>query len=219
LTKLEVKPASRVIAIGETGAYTAQATYTVSGTRDVTATAVWASRNSGVVVSKGGGGFQGAAAGTAQVVATLDGQSASANASVPAGVSALKVGVNFEDRPFSGDKDFNDAVLCFTGKVAVAANAVTSLADQTIVGVVTRISGCDHDMVISLSGPGAYAWSSGSFRTSTQPRFNIPFKAGSVLNIQYKPLGNCRDNNGIWVGMYNKDWSKLLPNQCNTTGR
>ena len=219
IDRIEVTPASRLVAIGETGTYQARAIYRIAGPRDVTAAAVWSIQNNAIAISKGGGIVQARAAGVTQVVATLEGKSASAQLSVPAGSPQLKVGVNFEDRPFTGDKDFNDAVLCFTGRVAVAPNVVTSLADQTIRGVVTRISKCDHHMVIRLTGPGAYSWTSNEFRTSSQPRFDIPFKAGSVLDVTFKPVAGCGDNNRVWVGMYNPQWSRLLPGQCNTTGR
>ena len=219
LTSLQVTPPSQLVAIGMTATFKATANYSLSGVKDVTAQAAWSSQNAAIALSMGSGAFKGKTAGTTQVAATFGGQSAVGQLSVPAGVVAVKVGVNFEDHPFSGDNDFNDAVLCFTGKVAVSANSVTSLIDQSIRGVVTKISSCDHDMVISLSGPGTYTWSSGQFRTSTKPGFDIPFKAGSVLNIQFNPISRCGDNNRVWVNMYNKDWAQLLVNECKTTGR
>lgn len=134
------------------------------------------------------------------------------------GVAAVRVGVNFEDHPFSGDKDFNDAVLCFTGKVAVSPGSVVSLVDQTIAGVITQRSACDADMTIRITGPGSYSWVT-QLRISQQPTYEMPFKAGSTLEVIYNPVAGCGDNGRTPVSMYNPQWAQILPNVCRTTGQ
>jgi hypothetical protein len=137
----------------------------------------------------------------------------------PPGQLAQKVGVNFEDHPFSGDKDFNDAVLCFTGAVYVNGGSVVSAKDQVIEGVVTKISSCDADITISIEGPGDYRWTSGSFKSQTQPVFQMPFKAGSKLEVKYNPDAACGDNARTEVAMGNTDWAKVTAENCNQTGK
>jgi|GEM_PF-3151701 len=137
----------------------------------------------------------------------------------PPGQLAKKVGVNFEDHPVTGDNDFNDAVLCFTGAVYVNDGSVVSAEDQVIEGVVTKISSCDADITISIEGPGDYRWTRGPFKSQTQPVFQMPFKAGSKLDVKYNPVENCGDNARTEVAMGNKDWAKVTADNCNQTGK
>ena len=137
----------------------------------------------------------------------------------PPGQLAQKVGVNFEDHPFSGDKDFNDAVLCFKGAVYVNGGSVVSAEDQVIEGIVTKISNCDADITISIEGPGDYQWTSGKFKSSRQPVFQMPFRAGSKLEVKYNPDASCGDNARTEVAMGNTDWAKVTADNCNQTGK
>ena len=155
--------------------------------------------------------------GQTQVVVSTGDDSKIIPVQVVPGVSAIRVGVNFEDHPFTGDRDFNDAVLCFTGKVAVSPGSVVSLEDQTIAGVVTKRSACDADMTIRITGPGSYSWVR-SFRASDQPTYQMPFRAGSTLEVIFNPAAGCGDNNRTPVSMYNPQWAQILPNVCRTTG-
>ncbi len=218
IQSLEITPALEVIAINVTTSFKAFATYSISGRKEVTAQAAWKANKPAIGLLTGRGNFKGIAVGETAIVATLEGKTATATLRVFPGVTAQRVGVNFEDHPFSGDKDFNDSVLCFTGKVAVSAGAVISLENQTIAGVVTHISACDADMTISITGPGSYSWKR-TFLSTQQPTYQMPFKAGSKLEVEFNPASNCGDNARTPVNMYNTDWARIQPNVCNTTGQ
>ena len=218
IQSIEMTPALRVIAINNITSFKAFATYSISGRKDVTAQAAWSANAPAIGLSQGSGRFKGIAAGTTGIVASLDGKTAKATLQVFPGVSAQKVGVNFEDHPFSGDKDFNDAVLCFTGKVAVSAGSVVSLEEQTIAGVVTHRSSCNADMTISIVGPGAYTWTQ-TFIASQQPTYQMPFKPGSRLEVSFNPAEGCGDNARTAVSMYNHQWALIKADVCNTTGQ
>ena len=217
IQSLEVTPALRSIAVNNTASFAAFATYSISGRRDVTAQAAWTANVPAIGSLQGRGSFKGIKAGTTGIVARMGGKTASAALQVFPGVSAQKVGVNFEDHPFTGDKDFNDAVLCFTGKVAVSAGSVVSLEEQTITGVVTHRSSCNADMKISIAGPGAYLWTQ-TFTASQQPTYQMPFKVGSRLEVKFNPASGCGDNARTEVNMYNSQWARILPDVCNTNG-
>ncbi|NBQ53314.1 MAG: hypothetical protein EBU49_07030 [Proteobacteria bacterium] len=217
IQSLEVTPALQSVAINNAASFAAFATYSISGRRNVTAQAAWTANAPAIGLSQGSGSFKGIATGTTGIVARMGGKTASAALQVFPGVSAQKVGVNFEDHPFTGDKDFNDAVLCFTGKVAVSSGSVVSLEDQTIAGVVSHRSLCDADMTISIAGPGAYTWTR-TFVASQQPTYQMPFKAGSRLEVIFNPASRCGDNARAEVRMNNPDWARILPNVCNTQG-
>jgi len=217
IQSLVITPALKSIAVNASASFAAFATYSISGRRDVTAQAAWTANVPAIGLLQGRGSFKGIAAGTTGIVARMGGKTASAALQVFPGVSAQKVGVNFEDHPFSGDKDFNDAVLCFTGKVAVSAGSVISLEEQTIAGVVSHRSSCNADMTISIVGPGAYTWTQ-TFTASQQPTYQMPFKVGSRLEVKFNPASGCGDNARTEVNMYNPDWARILPDVCNTNG-
>ena len=217
IQSLVITPPLKSIAVNDTASFTAIATYSISGRRDVTAQAAWTANVPAIGLLQGRGRFKGIAAGTTGIVARMGGKTASAALQVFPGVSAQKVGVNFEDHPFTGDKDFNDAVLCFTGKVAVSAGSVVSLEEQTIAGVVSHRSSCNADMTISIVGPGAYSWTQ-TFIASQQPTYQMPFKVGSRLEVIFNPASRCGDNARTPVSMYNPDWARILPDVCNTNG-
>lgn len=217
IESLEVTPASAVVTVNATRAFKAFATYSISGRREVTAQGSWSAVVPTTGASQGNGVFKGVRVGTTGIDVTLDGKSATASLQVVSGVAAQRVGVNFEDHPFTGDKDFNDAVLCFVGKVAVSAASVVALEDQTITGIVTKRSACDADMTISIVGPGSYSWTR-QFRASQQPTYQMPFKAGSRLEVKFNPASGCGDNARTEVNMYNSQWAQILANVCRTTG-
>jgi len=217
IQSLEITPASAIVTVNATHAFKAFATYSISGRKEVTAQGSWRAAVPTIGASQGNGVFKGVRVGSTGIEVTLDGKSATASLQVAGGVAAQRVGVNFEDHPFNGDKDFNDAVLCFVGKVAVSAASVVALEDQTITGVVTKRSACDADMTISIVGPGSYSWSR-QFRASQQPTYQMPFKAGSRLDVIFNPAPGCGDNARVPVGMYNPQWAQILANVCRTTG-
>ncbi len=217
IQSIEITPASAVVTVNATHAFKAFATYSQSGRREVTAQGTWSAAVPTKAASQGNGVFKGLAVGSTPVEVALDGKTATAALQVASGVAAQRVGVNFEDHPFTGDKDFNDAVLCFVGKVAVSAGAVVALEDQTITGIVSKRSLCDADMTIRIIGPGSYSWVR-QFRASQQPTYPMPFKAGSRLEVIFNPAAGCGDNGRTPVSMYNPQWARILPNVCNTTG-
>jgi hypothetical protein len=217
LQSIEITPPLRAIALNTATSFQAFGTFSASGRRDVTAQVTWTAANPAIGLSQGGGAFKGIAGGTTGVSAALDGKTANATLQVFPGVPAVRVGVNFEDHPFTGDKDFNDAVLCFTGKVAVSPGSVIALEDQTITGVVSKRSACDADMTIRIIGPGNYSWVR-QLRASQQPTYQMPFKTGSRLEVIFNPDSGCGDNARTPVNMYNPQWAQILANVCRTTG-
>lgn len=218
LTGLRITPDSARITVNTAATFHAIATYSDQTTVDVTAQAIWSAAPLSVAtVTTTRGVFTGRATGNATITATFENNTDTAALSVLEGTTVGKVGVNFDDHPFTGDRDFNDAVLCFTGSTAVSAGSVISLIDQTITGRVTFRSACDADMIIKIIGPGDYSWQR-AFRASTQPVYSMPFMAGSRLDVIYNPVTNCGDNARTPVSMYNRDWARILANVCNTAG-
>lgn len=218
LTGLRITPDVARITVNTAATFKAIATYSDETTVDVTARANWSVAPQTVATAAATKGtFNGHATGGATITAGFNGKAGTAALTVLPGTTVSKVGVNFDDHPFTGDRDFNDAVLCFTGSMAVSQASVFSLTDQTIPGRVTFRSACDADMIIKIIGPGTYSWQR-AFRASAQPVYSMPFKAGSRLEVIYNPVTNCGDNGRTPVTMYNSQWARILPNVCNTAG-
>jgi hypothetical protein len=218
LTGLRITPDIARITVNTAATFKAIATYSDATTVEVTARANWSVAPQTVATAAATKGtFSALLAGSANITAGFNGTTGTAALVVLPGTTVTKVGVNFDDHPFTGDRDFNDAVLCFTGSTAVSQTGVISLIDQTITGRVTFRSACDADMIIKIIGPGTYSWQR-SFRASQQPVYSMPFKSGSRLDVIYNPVTNCGDNGRTPVSMYNSQWARILPNVCNTAG-
>lgn len=141
---------------------------------------------------------------------------------VDAGAKTSKqVGVNFEDRPHTGDRDYNDAVLCFKGgseaAVSIDPLQVVSLEDQSIAPAVNFRSACTNTtMTISIVGPDDFHWSIGPFPANRPPAFKLPLRAGSRLHV-FSNAGTCGDQAGNH-GMYTPPWA-MVESTCRTTGK
>jgi len=132
------------------------------------------------------------------------------------GIPAVKVGINFEDHPRTGDRDYNDFVFCFAASVAFSPSQVVSRKDQTVVGQISKISTCDSDVRIEVRGPDEYVWSAGPFKASAIKLVRLPFRTGSRLHVSFDP-GTCTDDPGYAKSMYDPLYSRLGPN-CILTG-
>jgi hypothetical protein len=146
---------------------------------------------------------------------------------------AREVGINFEDRPVHGDRDFNDDVLCFKGLVSFFPTEVVSRSTQSISGLISHRSACDSDMRIEIVGPDdvnpvtmqatQYRWSSGNFKASRPPVVRLPFRPGSRLHVTFNP-GMCGENQGAEKSMYDSNYASLKSfptagTNCNLTGK
>ena len=133
------------------------------------------------------------------------------------GTPAAKVGINFEDHPRTGDRDYNDFVFCFAASVSFSPSQVVSRRDQTVIGRISKISACDSDIRLEVRGPDEYVWSAGPFKASAIKSLRLPFRTGSRLHVSFDP-GTCTDDPGYAKSMYDPLYSRLGPN-CNLTGK
>ena len=163
---------------------------------------------SGFVVMK----VTGEVSGPNGIKTTCDG-----NFIVDDGVPATRVGVNFEDHPRTGDRDYNDFVLCFLASVSFSSSQVVARRDQAVVAQISKLSACDANMTIEVRGPDLYQQTIGPFRASAVKSVRLPLRAGSRLHVNFDP-GTCTDDPGPAKSMYDPLYSRLGPN-CNLTGK
>lgn len=132
-------------------------------------------------------------------------------------VVSRQAAINFEDRPFTGDRDYNDAVLCFNADVSVQSQQVVSQKNQYFVPVINKISACDAAMKVSVIGPDTHYFTIGPFLASRPPPLRFWFPAGARLHVSSNP-GTCGDQPAGDHSMYNPVWAGVGA-VCNLTGK
>jgi hypothetical protein len=135
------------------------------------------------------------------------------------GVPVVRVGVNFEDLGFSGDndRDYNDAVLCFSGHFKVDGTNVVSIADQTVMGTTSSISGCHHRIKVTIVAPDGTSSAPIVYDSRRTQPVPLPFTIGSRLEVTMTPYDKC--NPGVERTMHQPQHARVAPDVCNTTGR
>jgi hypothetical protein len=129
------------------------------------------------------------------------------------GVEVIKVGINYED---AKDGDFNDSVLCFSGKFIVDNKKIQSAEDnQNIQVVLTSRASCTHIIHVKVLGTDGQIVSENKYPDvkNGQNTFNFSISKGQFLDTTL--IKSCNKNmNEHQSG--NK--CQILPNVCNTTG-
>lgn len=130
-----------------------------------------------------------------------------------AGVPVTKVGVNFEDVPGSGDNDYNDAVLCFTGKFKVDSSNVVSIIEQTVTATTFSSSGCNHNVRAEVHHKDGTKETPQTFDSRAPTPVTLKFKVGSKLEVFMKPYSGC--NPSVERNMHTAQDAKVQPDLCN----
>jgi hypothetical protein len=132
------------------------------------------------------------------------------------GVPVERVGVNFEDMGLQGDRDHNDAVLCFTGAFKVDNTNVVSAKAQQVVGTTFSASGCDHTVRVEIIHSDGTKEAPISFDSSDQTPVTMNFRRGSKLEVYMTSRDGC--NEGQEKNMHNPVDCVVAPNVCNNSG-
>jgi hypothetical protein len=129
----------------------------------------------------------------------------------PGGVVFTKLGINLEDLGYSGDKDFNDTVYCFTFKGTLVGTSIQSSEQQTIQITRTNNSKQSHNMEVRVLDANKTPKKShsdfSSNKTSTQ--FSIEVEKGDYIDAVWKLAS------GAERLIDNPEFFRVLPNQCN----
>ncbi len=129
------------------------------------------------------------------------------------GVAVTKVGVNFEDIPVGGDADFNDAVMCFSGKFKVEGSNVVSTAKQTVTASTFSSSGCKHNVRAEVVHKDGSKEPPVTFDSRAPAPVTLKFKVGSKLEVFMKPYDGC--NEGRERNMHTAQDAQVKPDLCN----
>ena len=134
-----------------------------------------------------------------------------------AGTPVVRVGVNFEDQGAGGDADYNDAVMCFAGNFKVDGSTVISTQRQQVVASTSSISDCHHEVRVEIFHPDGTREAPVSFRSNSGTQVPMRFELGSRLEVSMQSItGGCSP---VGRTMHDRDWARVLLDQCNTTGR
>ncbi len=133
-----------------------------------------------------------------------------------AGTPVVRVGVNFEDQGAGGDADYNDAVMCFAGNFKVDGSTVISTQRQQVVASTSSISDCHHEVRVEIFHPDGTREAPVSFRSNSGTQVPMRFELGSRLEVSMQSItGGCSP---VGRTMHDRDWARVLLDQCNTTG-
>lgn len=154
--------------------------------------------------------------GAGEIVALSPVSPAAVEEILQTGVPVQRVGINFEDLP-SGDNDFNDAVLCFTGAFRLDGTKVVSLKEQSVSITTSSVSACIHEVTVTVfDKAGAMSYAPVTFNSRHPIPINLQYKLGSVMDVSMKVVG------GICPAfertMHKAADCKVLPDVCNTSG-
>ena len=94
-----------------------------------------------------------------------------------------QLGVNFEDEGLQGDRDYNDAVLCFKGHFNVDGTNVVSFLEQDVVGTTSSISGCNHTIQVQIINNDGTSEPLIQYDSKSTTPVNMHFKVGSRLEV------------------------------------
>lgn len=112
--------------------------------------------------------------------------------------TSIKLGINFEDRGYKGDMDYNDDVLCFEGKFRVnkQTGAIISLQDQDVTGYINRNASCGQKIFITITHPDETKTSIVREPAHQQPTTEtLSFKKNSLLEVKFQSTSDKCDTN------------------------
>jgi hypothetical protein len=135
------------------------------------------------------------------------------------GVPVDKLGINFEDlfdNP-GNDKDFNDAVLCFSGNFGVNGSQVTSLKEQTVVVQTSSISACRHSITVKVVPAAGGTPFVTTFPSNQAGPVSLPFKKDDVLEVSMTITdGPCTHTT---TDMHDASAALVKPDTCHVSGK
>jgi hypothetical protein len=134
------------------------------------------------------------------------------------GVEVVKVGVNFEDMGLSGDRDHNDAVLCFDGhfKVDATPGNVVSIKEQVVTGRTFSSSGCKHNVKVEIVHKDGTKEAPITFASNSGQQVTMNFKKGSKLEVYMTATDGCSP--GVEKNMHTNVDCKVEPDVCRDSG-
>jgi hypothetical protein len=191
-------------------------TFTLTSSGNVTSGTI-----DGVAVSPNGGQRVLKITAARNVHASVTGPAGTTHCQAFVSVYEDRVGINYEDWT---DRDFNDAVVCLTGFFEIDGRRIVSHANQTVVATTTRISACDHDVVLRVRDENHVVRQQISYRSSLSngASYSVSFKPGWTIDSRFTPLGKCSSTGAIeqlWQDPPSPQFQRIqLGYYCNTTG-
>lgn len=137
------------------------------------------------------------------------------------GVAACKVGINIKDGgqwgnvydPVLGSKNpgcFHGVAICATnGHFKVYGQEVQALADQKVGFRITKLSTCEHNVVIYIKNPDTF---SAAYQSSYKDLFYLQMKKGQTIEAALTNSKLCNDIKTR--SSLDPLWSSVTPNQC-----
>ncbi|RYZ90606.1 MAG: hypothetical protein EOP04_03440 [Proteobacteria bacterium] len=142
------------------------------------------------------------------------------------GVPVTKVGINFEDAyddRSNGNKDYNDAVLCFEGAFSVVEKEgkIVSAKTQEFKPFTYRGGACNTSLRIVIERAGKIISDHKEFPEykvySNQKSQSLKFEKGDVLKVELIPDPNpCAD--GKTRTLFDDKYVQVGLNTCHNTG-
>lgn len=128
-----------------------------------------------------------------------------------------RVGVNFEDRTWGSDRDYNDAVLCFKGSFKVDQTSVVSLKKQTVQASTSSRSLCRHKVTAKIVHPDGSEADETTYDSKQVGDLPLAFEIGDRLVVtMVTTAGGC---GGDVKSMDSPESCRVLLDVCNTQGR
>ncbi len=136
---------------------------------------------------------------------------------VIAGTPVVRVGVNFEDMGQAGDRDYNDAVMCFQGAFKVDGTQVVSTEAQQVTATTWSHSDCRHRVRVEITHADGRREPAISFDSNAGVQVPMRFEVGSQLAVFVQTFaGGCgRDE----MSMHETANAQVLLDRCNSTGQ
>lgn len=137
------------------------------------------------------------------------------------GIAACKVGINIKDGgqwgyvndPVLGSKNpgcFHGVAICaISGHFKVYGQEIQALADQNVGFRITKLSTCEHNLVVYVKNPDTF---SAAYQSSFKDIFYVPMKKGQTIEVSLSNSKLCKDTKTR--SSLDSMWSNVTPNQC-----
>ncbi len=133
-----------------------------------------------------------------------------------AGTPVVRVGVNFEDLGGQGDRDYNDAVMCFEGRFNVDGTNVVSTEVQRVVASTSSRSHCRHRVRVEIHHADGTRDAPLTFDSRSGQQVPLELRVGSRLEVFTQTYeGVCSTTE---MNMHEADNCRVLLDVCNTSG-
>ncbi len=133
-----------------------------------------------------------------------------------AGTPVVRVGVNFEDLGSQGDRDYNDAVMCFEGQFKVDGTRVVSIEAQRVIATTSSRSDCRHRVRVEIHHADGSTEVPVTFESRSGQQVPMEFRIGSRLEVFMQTYqGGCAKDE---ITMHQPDDCRVLLDRCNTSG-